>query len=315
MLIVWLIRSGSLDFKSLDVFINRPLLLLADLGVFAFAILMGSLRWRVLLRLANVRIPLGRAIQLQMTALFFNTAIPGGVGGDLVKSAYAAREAEPGKRPTVFLVVFVERMLGLGGMVIVAGIVILLRGPVLWNNPQLRGMAMVVATLAAITVLAPAILVVIVRTSGGHLERWTSGAGRLSKLASHLVASARLVSAGPKYLAAALGLSMALQGMSMLFFTVLAAAVTARDVPYSAIASVFPLGILTVMVPISPVGVGVGHVAFDRLFALIGLSGGASVFNCYLFGQVLPCLLGAFPYLALKRSHALPTSGETARGP
>src|SRR4051794_35965804 len=133
-LITWLIRSGSLDFKSLDVFINRPLLLLADVGVFAFAILMGSLRWRVLLRLANVRIPLGRAIQLQMTALFFNTAIPGGVGGDLVKSAYAAREAEPGKRPTVFLVVFVERMLGLGGMVIVAGIVILVRGPVLWND-------------------------------------------------------------------------------------------------------------------------------------------------------------------------------------
>jgi glycosyltransferase 2 family protein len=310
LLITFLLRSGSLDFNQLKVFGRRPLLMLANVGLSALGILVGALRWSLLLRLANVRIPLRRAIQLQMTALFFNTAIPGGVGGDLVKSGYAAREAEPGKRAIVFLVVLVERMLGLAGLVIVAGIVILLRGPVLWNDPQLRPVALTVAALAGLTVAGPLAFVVVLHTSGARLERWTSGPSRIAKLASRLVAAARLVSSRPKYLATALGLSMVLHAVSMGFFTALASAITAQDVPYSAIASVFPIGILTVLVPISPGGIGVGHVAFDKLFAIIGLSGGANVFNCYIVGQMSLGLLGVFPYLALKRSHALPSQNE-----
>lgn len=310
LLIGWLIRSGSLDFKALNVFLHRPLLLVASVALSGWGVLVGALRWSALLRLAKVRIPLGRAIQLQMTALFFNTALPGGVGGDLVKSAYAAREAEPGMRPTVFLVVFVERVLGLAGLVIVAGIVILLRGPALWNDARLSDLSTVVAALAAVTVVAPAILILIVRRSGDHLERWTSGTTRFAKLAAQLVAAARLVSAGPKNLAIALGLSMSLHAVSMMFFTALAVAITAQDVQYSATAAVFPIGILTVVLPISPGGIGVGHVAFDRLFSMIGISGGASVFNAYLIAQIAPSLLGVFPYLALKRNHALPTAIE-----
>ncbi len=310
-LIAWLIRSGSLDFKALDVFIHRPLLLLASLGLNALANLVGALRWRVLLRLADVRIPLGRAIQLQMSAMFFNTAIPGNVGGDLLKSAYAAREAEPAKRPTVFLIVFVERMLGLGGLVIVAGVAIMLRGAVLWSDPQLRDLAILVAALAVVTVLAPAILIAIVRRSGERLAMWTRGTTRFAKLTGQLVAAARLVSAGPKNLAIALALSMSLHAVGMMFFTALAVAITAHDIRYSAIATVFPLGILTIVLPISPGGIGVGHVAFDRLFAMIAITGGASVFNAYLVGQIAPSLLGVFPYLALRRSRALPTPAET----
>ncbi len=310
LLITWLIRSGSLDFKVLDVFVQRPLLLLANVALFVLGLLGGTLRWTVLLRLANVRIPLGRAMQLQMTSLFFNNAIPGNVSGDLIKSAYAAREAEPAKRATVFLIVFVERMLGLAGLVIVAGIAIIVRGPALWNDPRLRDLAAVVAALALATVVAPAVLILIVRRSGESLELWTGGTTRLAKLSSQLVAAARLVSAGPKNLAIALGLSMLVHALSMMLFTALAAAITSQQLPYSAIASIFPLGILTLVLPISPGGIGVGHVAFDRLFAMIGVSGGASVFNAYLIGQIAPSLLGVFPYLALRRNHALLPAAE-----
>ena len=306
-LIAWLIRSGSLDFRALDVFVKRPLLLVGSLALSGLGVMAGALRWMVLLRIAKVRMPFGRALQLQATALFFNLAIPGGVGGDVIKSAYAAREAEPGMRPTIFIIAFVERLLGLGGLVLVAGIVILLRGPSLWADPQLRDLATAVAGIAAVTVLGPVVLITIVRHAGPRLESWTSGPSRIGKLAALLVSAARLVSAGPRQLLAALGLSMTLHALSMGFFTVLAVAITARDVSFSAVASIFPLGILTIVVPISPGGIGVGHVAFDRLFAMIGVAGGASVFNAYLIGQVSPSLLGVFPYLALRRSNALPT--------
>jgi hypothetical protein len=311
-LITWLVRSGSLDFKALDVFWHRPLLVAASIGLTLLGVVTGTLRWSVLLRLAGVHIPLGRAMQLQATAIFFNTAIPGNVGGDLVKSGYASREAKPAMRPTVFVIVFVERLLGLAGLVLVAGIAILLRSSELARDPQLRDLAIAVAVLASGAVVGPALFILFVRSSGPRLEKWTSGPSRVAKLAAHLVAAARLVSAGPKNLAIGLALSMLLHALNMAFFTALTVAITGKDVPFSAVVSIFPFGILTLVLPISPGGIGVGHAAFNTLFKMIGIDGGASIFNAYLVAQIAPALLGVFPYLALKRSHALPTEEETA---
>ena len=311
-LVGWLIRSHALDFAALGLFFERPSLLIGDLVLSLFNVLFGALRWSVLLRLAGVRMPLGRAMQLQLTALFFNVVIPGNVGGDVLKAVYAAREAEPSKRPTVFLIVFVERLLGMSGLVIIAGAVTLWRGPVLWQDPRLHDLAIAVAALAGVTLIVPGIVILAVRRSGDRLESWTGGASRLAKIANRLVLAARLVSADPVKLAISLVLSMALHGGSLVLFTALTQAITNQDVPLSAVASIFPLGILTMILPVSPAGIGVGHVAFDRLFSIIGLTGGATVFNVFLVGQIAPQLLGVFPYLTLRREGTLPTDATDA---
>jgi uncharacterized protein (TIRG00374 family) len=300
-------RSGMLKMGALSIFIERPILLVADLALFAFAVVTGTLRWRALLKLAGAKVPFWRAVQLQLTALFFNVVIPGNVGGDVVKALYVARDEAPEKRTTILLIVFVERLVGLGGLVLVASCVGILRGHVLWENPQLRQLAMAVGFLGFCTVVGPAIFVLGMRQAGDRLEAWTSGTTVIAKLANRLVAAARLLSAGPKQLAIALGLSMLTHAGTMTFFTVLTRVIIDQDVAFSSIATVFPLGVLTMILPISPAGLGVGHVAFDRLFAIIGLHDGATVFNVYLIGQLAPCLLGVFPYLALKRSGNLPT--------
>ena len=170
-----------------------------------------------------------------------------------------------------------------------------------------------VALLAVITIVGPAVALVIVRRQGDRLDRWTGGTTKVAKLLNQLVAAARLVSAGPRYLLMTLGISMAMHAGAMLLFTTLTNAITQQGVSLSALATIYPLGIITVVLPVSPAGIGVGHVAFDRLFALIGLEGGATVFNVFLIGQMAPCLLGVIPYLALKREGTLPSQEtETA---
>lgn len=52
--------------------------------------------------------------------------------------------------------------------------------------------------------------------------------------------------------------------------------------------------------PISPGGIGVGHVAFDKLFQMIGQSQESNIFNIFLLSQLILNLLGAVPYLSLK---------------
>lgn len=306
-LITWLVRSGSLKMGALSIFVERPLLLVADVALFLFAVLTSTLRWRALLVLAGAKIPLGRALQLQLTALFFNVVIPGNVGGDVVKALYVAREQEPSKRTAILLIVFVERLVGLAALVLVASIVGILRGPLLWQTPELRQLAMAVGFLGLCTVVGPVFFVLFMRHAGDRLEAWTSGTTAIAKLAGRLVAAARLLSAGPRQLVIALSLSMVAHAGTMTFFAVLARVITQVDVPFSSIATVYPLGILTMVLPISPAGLGVGHVAFERLFSMIGLHDGATVFNVFLIGQLSPCLLGAIPYLALRRSGKLPT--------
>jgi uncharacterized protein (TIRG00374 family) len=304
-LITWLIRSGSLKMGALSLFVERPLLLVADIALFLFAVLMGALRWRALLVLAGAAIPVRRALQLHLTGLFFNVVIPGNVGGDVVKALYVAREEEPSKRTAILLIVFVERLVGLAALVLVACLVGIVRGPLLWQTPELRQLAMAVAFLGVCTVVGPALFVLFMRRAGDRLEAWTSGTTAIAKLAGRLVAAARLLSAGPKQLVIALGFSMLTHAGTMTFFLMLARAITEVDVPFSSIATVFPLGVLTMILPIAPAGLGVGHVAFERLFAMIGLHDGATVFNVYLIGQLAPCLLGVIPYLALRRSGKL----------
>jgi hypothetical protein len=59
---------------------------------------------------------------------------------------------------------------------------------------------------------------------------------------------------------------------------------------------------MTTALPLAPGGLGVGHVAFDKLFAMVGLQGGANVFNVMVLTQLALNLLGVFPYLLYRRA-------------
>jgi len=312
-LITWLIHSGALDFSKLLILVKRPSLLALELGVWLIAVFVAALRWRTLLGLAGVTLPFPRILQLQLTALFFNVVIPGNVGGDVVKALYVARDADPKKRTTILLIVFVERLLGLAGLVTMATVVTIANSSTLFANELMRPLATTVCLLGAGLAFGVTLFVLGMRWGGARLESWTSGPSRISKLLAQLVAAMRLLSSGPKELAITLVLSMFAHAAAMTLFTVLTVALTHQDVSFGTVATVFPIGLLSLMLPISPAGMGVGHLAFDSLFSAIKLTGGADVFNVWLIGQIAPNLLGVFPYLALKRRGELPTTdGETA---
>ena len=58
-----------------------------------------------------------------------------------------------------------------------------------------------------------------------------------------------------------------------------------------------PLGLVTVAIPITPSGLGVGHAAFDHLFGYFGVNNGASLFNFYFISVSLVNLFGIIPYI------------------
>ncbi len=309
-LIVWLILSGTLDFGALSLFLERPSLLVANVGVFALSVILASLRWRLLLRLADIHISIGRAVQLTMTGLFFNVVLPGNIGGDVLKAIYVARGAGPGKLPSAFAIAFLDRVLALAGLVAVAFVLTMVRGRVVWEDPRLRDLTLAVIVLAVGTFVAPLAMLLLVRRSGKRLEAWTEGPSRISRILGKLVAALKLIAGAPKTLLVALGLAIVIHLGGITLFSALTNAVTAQDVSIATLADIYPLGMLSMVLPISYAGFGVGHVAFDQLFTIAGLNHGATVLNVYLIGQTVPCLFGVIPYLTLRREAPPPTEAE-----
>jgi glycosyltransferase 2 family protein len=303
-LVAWLVSAGKLDFGALAVFIDRPALIAVDLIQLSIVVVLGAIRWRLLLRLAGVQLTLGRALQLHITSAFFNVVVPSGMVGDVVKAGYAARDVAPDQRAAVYLVGFVDRLVGVGGLVLVGAGAMLLHRPALWEVPSLNQLAIGIEIIAVVTVVASIAMVVALRRSRGT-ER--------TGLRGRLLAAARLVASRPRSVAEAFGLAITIHLVGIAMFVMLGAALQ-PGAPVGDMAAVYPLGMFTLLAPISYSGFGVGHVAFERLFSLLGMAGGATVFNVYLIGQTAPCLLGVLPYLTLRRGTAL-AADEAEREP
>ena len=102
--------------------------IIAGIVCYGVVEILAAVRWQVLLRVQGVRIGTWRLSALLMIGIFFNQFMPGGTGGDVVKIYYLLKET-PGKRAQALLAALIDRIIGLLGLIIVAGTLIAWR----WN--------------------------------------------------------------------------------------------------------------------------------------------------------------------------------------
>src|SRR5579862_3220255 len=90
----------------------QPGALAISLAMVFLTIVLGVVRWRMVLEVQGLHLPFGRAAGISFVAQFFNSFLLGSTGGDLMKAYYAARETHHKKTEAV-VTVFVDRMIGL----------------------------------------------------------------------------------------------------------------------------------------------------------------------------------------------------------
>jgi len=76
-------------------------------------------RWRLLLAVQGIIVPRMRIWTLTLIGLFFHFVIPGGSGGEVVRTFYLIREVQ-GRKRGVVLSVLMDLILNLFGVVILA---------------------------------------------------------------------------------------------------------------------------------------------------------------------------------------------------
>jgi len=117
--LIFLIGRGQQWGKLAKIFLDL------NLWIFGLAIafyiigqIMVASRWYLLFRTQHIYIGLAAAVRLHFLGLFYNNALPGSVGGDLVRAWYVTKHTE--KKWEAALSVFVDRGLGLTAMVLMA---------------------------------------------------------------------------------------------------------------------------------------------------------------------------------------------------
>ena len=98
--------------------------LLASLVFMGATILIGVVRWRIVLDVQGLRLSFGRAAGISLVAHFFNSFLLGSTGGDLLKAYFAASETSQRKAEAVTTVV-VDRLLGLFAMLLFCSVMAL----------------------------------------------------------------------------------------------------------------------------------------------------------------------------------------------
>lgn len=300
-IIAWLVYSGKLDFSMLMIVFEKPIILLSAFMFFALgAILLGSFRWFLLLKGAGYTVSYLRTIHLQLTGMFFNTAMPGAVGGDLVKAYYVIRDNQNKAKTAAIMSIFLDRLIGMSG-VFATGLLV---AAWFYNfTMQNSNITSFVQSLIWFLILFTIFMFAALYKYKGKdpFLRILSLKIPSFSIFKKIYLAVRTYQNFKLYIFAAILISIVNQFLALTFFYLVTISILPTDVPIASIASIFPIGVLTSALPLAPGGLGVGHAAFEKLFTLIGLSQGANIFNIYTLVMLCFNLTGFVPYLYLKR--------------
>lgn len=108
-------------------------------GIFAYIVveIAAAVRWQILLRVQNIRLSVSRMLGLFLIGMFYNQFLPGGTGGDIIKSYLLLKETPDRKAGALLAVVF-DRLVGLVALVVITGTLVRLRFDLLSQTPETR---------------------------------------------------------------------------------------------------------------------------------------------------------------------------------
>jgi uncharacterized protein (TIRG00374 family) len=110
---------------------------LAAIASYCLVEIAAAFRWHVLLKVQGVALSASRVAGLFLIGMFYNQFLPGGTGGDIIKSYLLLKETD--KKAGALLAVIFDRLIGLVALVTITCVLTSLRFHWLSKTPQTRG--------------------------------------------------------------------------------------------------------------------------------------------------------------------------------
>jgi glycosyltransferase 2 family protein len=135
----------------------KPMPLVVALALYSLAILIGALKWQILVKAQDIDAPLAALLSFSLVGLFFGNVMPSNVGGDVVR-AYDLARATRDRAEAAAISVLVDRLLGLVAFLGAAVIMAALATALLARAAEIEELELATVIAAALFILAFALL-------------------------------------------------------------------------------------------------------------------------------------------------------------
>jgi len=298
-------------------------------GYFALAFAIGFVsilstffRWYVLVRAVGLPFRLADSMRLGFIGLFFNTFLPGSVGGDAIKAWFLAKEHS--RRTLAVATVIMDRAIALWAMVWFVALL----GGAFWLGGQLVGegaeqcrkIVVIAWVIVAASMLVWGLLGLL---PGRRADLFAERLERLPRVGGHAAELWRAVwiyRCWPRTVYGVMALSLAgFVGFVFLFYysmLTLWDPGSRQKVPdLMQHFLIVPIGLVIQAMPLFPGGAGIGELGFGVLYRWLGKSEASGVLGS-LVQRVIMWVYGLIGYGVYRRMHlALPPDEPAAPEP
>ncbi len=300
-IVYFLITSGKLDFNLLLVALKENTLsCIIGYILFIFIILGGALRWNEFLKIdPKYNGNYLQSVKLTYLGLFFNPLLPGAVSGDFIKLYYTYRLNSETDKKHLLSTIFLDRLFGLTALLLLFGVSLIyglfVSNPILFDSKFLSLILFNSGFLVFAIVLT---LAAFKRKSEKNvLINFILHFPIIEGIVSKIIESFDHYKENYRLYFKSLLISLFCQILNILVFYTIVSPYFENPIAINDLILILPAGIIIAALPITPMGIGVGHAIFIYLFSLLGESNGANYYNLYLMILTLTNLTGAFAYL------------------
>lgn len=301
-LIVYLVQKGHLDPKDLWEMMT-PLNVALALALVGLSNFMATWRWVILLKARGFSLRLRDGFGLYLIGIFFNFALPGSVGGDVVRGYYLVAE-NPERRLDAALSIVIDRVLGLYSFFLLSLVAVALDFEFVSTHEKIRWVAlMCFLVFAGLTAFFTIVF--------SHRLSHFFGLGifeRRIPVLHRIVTGIHHFGQDRKVIALSVLVSLLTQLVTCTFFYQLGVTSGETAITFNAVLFAVPMGFLITALPIAPAGIGVGQVAFAYLFqAYLQKESqfGANSITAFQLSTVVWAFIGAILYLKRKKPKEL----------
>lgn len=295
----WLFKNGKLDFNLLIQAFHLGYLWVWGAIILTTRLFICALRFKLLLDTkSNHPTSYLKVFSFDAIGNLFSLVIP---AGDLVRFIYFKNLDDKLTSGVIATLISLERLIGLLGLVALANIVSLAEYKILREmSPQVISLVFFnIAIFIAVSIFMLFIFSSwfpkkkIATLFATYFSHWP----KANKILHDMLSIDLRFNTFLKCVL----LSMLNHAVIFVSFLLFIAPFIPQEVSLYKIFPLLPIGFMGSAIPISPGGLGVGHLLFDNLFKLIEIKNGASLFNIYFVVNICVCLIGIIPYLFYKK--------------
>jgi len=275
-IIYYMISTGKLDLHQIVQISHKKVMVIkVVLAIFSVYVLC-TIRWYYLLIWQGIPAAFGTVAKINCTGIFFNSFMPGAVGGDLVKAFYIAKENQD-HRTKAIITIIIDLILGFETLMIVAMVALLINYHTISSNPQLKALSIAICIYIFLSLLAAAAVF------SKRVKRFLIFIG-ISDLIYKLPMKEKFFKIYDAFhtyadqkmrLVKAMAITIPLDILNIYAFFIIGREMGEALLSTASYFTAVPAGLVVASLPIAPAGIGVGQGAFYNLFAWFGASSGA----------------------------------------